>query len=191
VTATQSAPRPDPSGPGTTPVTGRSRLGLALRVLGGVIVVASFGIWVYGFTGAARRDPPDLLSDPSFAQQAEAICQSALDDVALMPGALEALDGPDRGRQVEAATARYEEMLDELDQLVGGSEHDVEIQTGWLSDWRVLISDRYRYAAAVAEDPGAQYLVTDIGVSERLDKRITRVANTNSMPACVTPTDAG
>ncbi len=156
-----------------------------------LVVAGSFLVWIYAFSGAARRDPPDLLADESFGLQAERACAGAWSDIDAMPGALDAVDGPDRGRQIVASTQRLELMLDELDLLVGGDARDVEIASGWLADWRVLIEDRYRYAEAIAADDQAQFLVTDVGVAERLDRRITRVANTNRMPACGAPQDVG
>lgn len=156
-----------------------------------LLVLGSFAIWIYAFSGAAERDTPDLLDDPTFSLAAEERCAAALADLDELPNALDAVDGPDRANQIRVSTARLEELLDELDELVGGSARDVEISTGWLSDWRVMIEDRYRYADAIEADPNAQFYVTDVGVSERLDKRLTRLANTNSMPSCVAPTDVG
>lgn len=161
------------------------------RILAGVAIASTFAIWIYAFSGAAERDAPDLLENVSFAIDAEQICASALADVDEMPNALDAIDGPDRGNQIRATTARFEVMLDELDLRVGGSERDIQIASGWLSDWRVLIEDRYRYADAISVDDRAQFLVTDVGVSERLDRRLTRLANTNEMPSCAAPGDVG
>jgi len=161
------------------------------KVLAAVVIVGSFGIWIYAFSGAARRDAPDLFDDPAFALAAEARCAAAVADLEELPNALEATDGADRADQIRTSTARLETMLDELDAVVGGTARDVEIASGWLADWRVLVADRYRYAEAIAADPNAQFLVTDVGVSERLDRRITRLANTNAMPSCVAPGDVG
>lgn len=179
----------DDSVTGTMPRSSTMRV--AGRVFAGLVIVASFAIWIYAFSGAARRPAPDLFDDRSFPTAAEARCAAAVSDLAELPNALDAVDGADRAGQIRASSARLELMIDELDQLVGGTERDVEIATGWLSDWRVLVADRYRYADAIAEDPNAQFLVTDVGVDERLDRRITRLANTNSMPACAAPTDVG
>jgi hypothetical protein len=55
----------------------------------------------------------------------------------------------------------------------------------------VLIQDRYDYATRIAGDPSAQFLITDTGAGERLDRRITRVADTNAMPSCAAPGDVG
>lgn len=176
--------RPTGSGP-------RRPLRSATRLVAGIAIAATFAIWVYAFSGAARRDPPDLLDDPGFAVRAEQICTAALADIDEMPDALDAVDGPDRGNQIRNTTVRFESMLDELDRLVGGSNRDIEIAGGWLADWRVLIQDRYNYADAITVDDQAQYLVTDVGAGERMDRRLTRVANTNAMPSCAAPGDVG
>ncbi len=178
----------DETGGGNAKVGG---MRLAGRTLAVIAILGSFIIWIYAFSGAARRDAPDLLDDPAFATEAEPICAAAQLDLDALPNALAAVDGPDRAEQIRTSSARLELMLDDLDQLVGGSDRDVEISGGWLSDWRVLVADRYTYADSIAADPNAQFYVTDVGVSERLDKRITRVANTNKMPSCAAPTDVG
>lgn len=164
------------------------------RVVGMVAVallLASFGVWVYAYSGRADRPAPDLLDDPAFAAAAEEACALALDDVAAMPGALDAADEVQRAAQIGLSTDRFDQLVAELDGLVGGSDHDVEIQRGWIADWRVILGDRRTYAQALAADPDAQFYLTDTGVAERLDKRVTRMANTNSMPSCVAPTDVG
>jgi hypothetical protein len=188
----QSPPNTEPTEPTTgEPRPARSRLARIPTVAIWTVVAASFGVWIYAFSGLARSDPPDLLDDEAFAPAAEERCAAALDDLAELPGALDAIDGGDRADQVRSANARLEQMLDELDGLVGGTARDVEITSGWLADWRVLIDDRYGYAERIEGDPSAQFLITDTGVSERLDRRITRVADTNDMPSCAAPGDVG
>lgn len=165
------------------------------------LLLASFGIWVYAYSGAARRPAPDLLDDPTFSTAAEARCARALVELETLPNALDAVDGPDRARQVRATNVIYRTMLDDLDSLANSpadrdsaadrTDRDREITEGWLSDWRVLVDDRDRYAEAIAADPNAQLYVSDVGVAERLNKRVTRMANTNSMPSCIAPEDIG
>jgi len=169
----------------------RSGLGLAGRALAGIVIIGSFAVWAYAYSGLADRDPPDLLDDSSFASAGETICAATLAELDELPGALDAVDGPDRARQLRTSTALLEEMLTELDARVTGTERDVQISEAWLADWRVLIDDRYRYADRISVDENAQFLVTDTGVGERLDRRITRFANTNAMVSCIAPTDVG
>ena len=143
----------------------------------------------------SRDSPNETLPTSSttlgFAESAESICAEALADLDELPNALDATDGAERAGQIRASTARLEQMIAELEQRVGGTDRDVQIATGWLADWRVLIGDRYRYADAIAVDEDAQFLITDPGVDERLDRRITRFAETNSMRSCSVPSDVG
>lgn len=152
-------------------------------------LVASFGIWVYAFSGLADRDPPDLLDDPSWSEAAEPICAAAVADVAAMPNALDAPDAERRSEQVLATTDRFETMVDDLADLAPGTSFDRELTAAWLDDWRLLLSDRRRYAEAVVDDPAAFFTVSAVGPGVRLDRRITRFATVNSMPSCATPTD--
>lgn len=166
-------------------------LTIALRVVAGIVIAASFGVWVYAYSGYADRETPDLLADRTLAATSESICAAAVDDVTAMPNALDAADGPERAQQIRATTARYGVMIDDLEQLDRTTERDNTIFSAWLSDWRVILGDRLTYADAIAADPDAQFYVSDIGVSERLDKRLTRFANTNLMTSCAAPTDVG
>lgn len=167
---------------------------IAFRVMAGLVVVASFAVWVYAYSGMADRDAPDLLADTTLASTAEGLCAAAVADVAAMPNALDAVDGADRADQIRATSARFQTMIDALrgldvDQAVGNPARDEQIYRAWLADWQVLIEDRLDYASRIAVDPDAVFYITDTGVGERLDKRITRFANTNSMVSCASPTD--
>lgn len=161
------------------------------KVVATIIIGATFLVWVYALSGAARRDAPDLLDDATFATEAEAICHQVVTEIDALPGALDAVDGADRGRQLIVANNHYEIMLDDLQAHVGGTDRDVQITEAWLADWEVLIQDRYRYAEAVATDPGARFLITDLGYQEGLERRITRFATTNAMASCGAPGDIG
>ncbi|MEM8923690.1 MAG: hypothetical protein AAGD35_09295 [Actinomycetota bacterium] len=192
MTTTSDATPDSPESPDVPPP--RTLLGNIGRGLAVLVVLSSFLIWIYAYSGAAERDAPDLISDGAFARRAEVLCAEALADIDEMPDALDAVDGPDRAGQIRANTARFETMLDEITEAVptlASSARDTEIATGWLSDWRVIIGDRYDYAERIAVDDQAQFYITDTGVNERLDRRITRLANRNLMPSCVAPTDVG
>ncbi|MEZ5408704.1 MAG: hypothetical protein R2761_11815 [Acidimicrobiales bacterium] len=162
-----------------------------LKAAGIGLVLSSFGIWGYAYSGRADRPTPDLLADQTFPAAAEEICAAAVADTSAMPQAPDARDNGERAEQVRASTARFEQMIDELAAVVGGTPRDVAIEKAWLDDWRVVVKDRYRYADAVAENPAAPYYMTDTGVNERLDRRVTRLATTNRMPACSYPEDVG
>ncbi len=176
---------------GVGPEPGRSAISLVLKGLGALVVIASFGVWVYAYSGQADRPPPDLLVDTELATRAEAICLAAVTDVDAMPSATEAADGPERGDQIRLSTGRFESMITELERLRVDDPQDRIIMTGWLGDWRTLLDDRLRYADAISEDPDAVFLQTNVAPGERLDRRLTRVADTNRMSSCATPTDVG
>ena len=169
----------------------RSPVTLLWRILVGLVVAASFGIWAYAYSGRADRPAPDLLADVDLAAQAESLCAAADADVAAMPSAQDAVDGADRADQVLRATDPYQAMVDELAGLEVTGAEDRVIMEGWLGDWRVLLDDRRTYAAAVTEEPAAVFLLTKVAERERLDRRLTRVAMTNAMPSCSAPTDVG
>lgn len=164
-------------------------LGRVVKLFAITTLIASFGVWMYAFSGLADRDPPDLLQDQSWSEAAEQICADATSDVAAMPSALEATDAEQRSRQVLATTDRFETMVDQLDGLDPGTSFDRELTAAWLADWRLLLNDRRRYAESVVDDPAAFFTISAVGPGIRLDKRITRFATINSMPSCSTPTD--
>lgn len=154
-------------------------------------MIASFGVWAYAYSGFADRPPPDLLEDIDLAVRAEAVCAAAVADVEAMPGAQDAVDELDRSRQVLASTDRFEAMVADLEGLDVVAADDRVIMTGWLGDWRTLLDDRRRYAAAVADNPEATFFLTNVAPGERLDRRLTRVADVNRMSSCGAPTDVG
>ena len=164
-------------------------IGRIVKFIAVSTLVASFGVWVYAFSGFADRDPPDLLDDGSWSEAAERICAVAVADVAAMPSALDASDSQGRSEQVLATTDRFETMVTQLDDLSPGTTFDRDLTAAWLDDWRLLLDDRRRYADAVREDPAAFFTLTGVGPGVRLDRRITRFATVNSMPSCSTPTD--
>lgn len=162
-----------------------------LRAVAAVIVIGSFAIWGYAFSGKAGRRTPDTLDDPAFAVQAEAQCAAALNDLAALPQAFDARSGPERSAQIQQSTARLQALVAQLRAQVTGSPRDRAILGDWLDNWDIVIGDRYRYAQDVAQDPAARYLQTDIKVNEFLNTRVTRLAKTNHMPSCGVPDDVG
>lgn len=191
VSDTTTWPDEQANGSGPEPAPRRSAISGLLRALAGTIIIASFGVWVYAYSGQADRPPPDLLADTELAARAEAICLAAVTDVDGLPSATEAADGPERGEQIRRSTSRFEAMVSDLERLRVDDPEDRIIMTGWLGDWRTLLDDRLRYADAITADPDAVFLQTNVAAGERLDRRLTRVADTNRMSSCATPTDVG
>lgn len=152
------------------------------------IILLSFAPWVYRWSGFADRPFPDTLDNPAFAVSAEPVCASG---VANLPNALSAKSGSARATQIREGTAQLQEMVDELAELVTGTERDQRITNGWLADWQTYVEDRLRYADRIEADENAVFYVTQLDGQERLEKRITRFATTNRMESCATPGDVG
>jgi hypothetical protein len=160
------------------------------RVLTAVAVAAMVAMWVYVLYLAfvpGRQPPPDRLADPAFARAAQEVCSDALDEVAALPGALEAESASQRAEIVEEANARFVSMVDELEPLTPGGE-DGEIVAEWLADWRTYLRDRASYAEALRSDPRANLFVTAKD-REQVTEYIDAFAADNRMPACGTPID--
>lgn len=167
----------------------RAVLGGGFKVLAAIVIITSFAVWVYAFSGFAGRDKPDLFDGSLLAPAAEKICASAIDDVEAMPEAVEAESAAARAIQIRATTDRFEVMVDELSALSTTTPRDTEIMGGWLDDWRTLLADRFEYADTLEVDADAQFSISSTGGRERLDRRIRRLANTNNMPSCADPQD--
>lgn len=163
------------------------------RGLVAIVVIGSFGVWGYRYSGYADRPPPDLLEDPSFGTYAEGVCSQAMLEVDAVPNALVATDEVDRAGQIRQATDFLSVMVTSLEAAPATERtpRDEEIISGWLHDWRTYVNDRYAYADALEQDPMARFLLSADDLTERPDRRITRLADTNGMPSCGTPGDVG
>jgi len=168
-----------------------------------LFVLSSFGIWVYGWTGLAenqrldlrtgeyRSDAADLLDDSTFGLSAEKICEKVSQAISELPKATEAVNTKQRATQIESGTSLLEAMIKDLRTLETGTDRDSTITSAWIDDWETVIKDRNRYTKALNNGEDSEFLMTDIGGSERQDKRITRLAETNQMPSCHYPEDIG
>lgn len=166
------------------------------RVALAIVVLASFGVWGYGFSGLADRTAPDTLTDSSFGALADPRCAAANEAVEALPDALDADDNVERAEQVRANTGIYAVMVDDLEALLDDprvtlDDRDTEITAEWLQDWRRFLADRLDYADRLTTDPAAVFYVAASSGGERLERRITRFATTNEITNCVTPSDVG
>jgi len=160
------------------------------RVLLVVIVVGMLAMWgyvLYLAFGPGRRPSPDRLTDPAFAERAQAVCEAAHDDVALLPPALEAESAADRARILDEANERFAMMVDDLEPLAPEGD-DGEIVAAWIADWRTYLDDRAAYADALRSDADARFIVTARD-SEQVTEYIDAFAADNHMAACATPLD--
>ncbi len=172
----------------------RSRLTFS-KVMVGAIVVASFGVWAYAYSGQAGRTAPDTLASPTFSALAEPTCAAAMAELDALPNALDAEDNRERADQIALANNVLSTMVDDLeahmdDPSVTLDDRDRGITSRWIADWRTYIADRTDYGNRLAEDPTAVLYVSAVN-GERLEKRIPRFANTNRMSSCITPSDVG
>lgn len=162
-----------------------SKIGI---VLAGFVIFVSFLPWAWRWSPWADRTADGLLDDTTYATLAEPVCAAALDDLAELPTALEAETTEERGEQVRAANVILTDMVDDLEELITGSDRDIENLNEWIGDWRTYLDNRDDYAERVTVDPDAVFFVSAEGI-ERLDRRIPRFANANSMFSCITPDD--
>ena len=160
------------------------------RLLLGLLVLATFGIWAYAYSGFADRPPPDLLDDPSFAAAAQPRCAVARAELAQLEPAHLASDRLDRARTIDEANQILTAMVSDLRTMVTGTDRDRQIISTWLGDWETYLGDRADYADRLVVDEGARFYQSDVA-DEFLDRRLTRLADTNAMPSCGAPGDVG
>ncbi len=171
--------------------------GLTLgKVLIGALVLSSFGVWAYAFSGFADRTPPDQLANETYLAVAEPRCAAAMVDYESLPNALDVNDNVERSGLIDDGTVILADMVDDLeaslqDPGVDLDERDDGITREWLADWRRYLADRTDFSDRFAVDPEAVFYVAASDGGERLERRITRFANTNRLFSCVTPSDIG
>jgi hypothetical protein len=160
------------------------------RVLVRVAIVLMVAMWAYVLylaLGPGRQPPPDRLDDPTFATDAQAICDAAHDDVDELPPAVEAESAAERAEIVAQANARFDEMIDDLEGIAPSGE-DGELVLEWIADWRTYLRDRADYVDALRVDADAQLLVTAKD-REQITEYIDAFSADNRMIACATPID--
>lgn len=160
------------------------------KAIVGIPVAASFAVWAYAYSGLADRPTPDELDDSAFAVTAEPVCAESMDALEQLPNAEVANDNVERAGQIRARNTVLLDMVDQLRSEVTGTDRDIEMLTEWLDDWTTYIDDRADYADRFELDGNEVFYVSAVG-GERLERRITRFANTNRTYSCVTPTDVG
>ncbi|MEZ5379739.1 MAG: hypothetical protein R2733_24815 [Acidimicrobiales bacterium] len=160
------------------------------KVAMSVTVVASFGLWGYALSGKAARVAPDTFDDPAFAASLESVCSEAMTTFDALPNAEVAEDNVERAVQITDRNAVLIAMIDDLEAVPATTDRDAGLAGEWLADWRTYVSERQDYADRFAEDATAVAYFSAVG-GERIEKRITRLADTNLMFSCETPTDVG
>jgi hypothetical protein len=164
----------------------RPRVGRLLAILA---VTAMVLMWIYIFSGVAREDPPDSLSDPAFTAAAEPLCATAVDEVAGLPSAGAVTDAVERAEVLDEANAVFTAMVAELDAITVSDDSDADLIGQWLDDWRTVLDDRQAFADRLRVDEEAELLVTARG-GRQITLTLDRFAEINDMPSCATPLDA-
>lgn len=160
------------------------RLAVFVTVVG---IAALWGYVLYLALGPGRKDPPDTLRDPTFAEQAEDRCQAALDDVASLPAAAVTQSTTERAEVLDQATDRFELMVDDLEALAPGGE-DGEIVELWLADWRTYLQDRREHAEALRAGDDRRFQVSARDATH-ITEYIDEFARINDLAACGSPLD--
>lgn len=161
------------------------------RILALVAVVAMAVLWSYALWGPAERTFPGKLDDASFATKANAVCTTAANQLAELAPAYETRDAGARAEVVAQANGHLATMLVQLSAIAPAAEsgNDGRMIQEWLTDWRTYLKDREIYVAALQEDAGARFYV-----SEKDNRQVTEpidffAGRANDMPNCVTPGD--
>ncbi len=153
------------------------------RVFGvvGLLAMALFWLWI--FSGAARRENPDRLSDRAWVERAEASCAATMARVDERSTDAGRQDQAARADAIDASTGDLRALLGDLAQPPPDDEGDRELVDAWLADWEQLLGDRDTYADAVRVNPDARFL-TEEKFNDPLDRVIEIFANVNDMPSC-------
>jgi len=170
----------------------RGPIGNVIMVFLGLVVVFLVGMWLFVFTGLARRDHPDKLASNAFPIAAEEVCAPAKAAFAEIPLLAETEDIAIRADRIDAGIVVLSGMVQDLKAIAptDGSS-DAEIVRQWLGDWDVHLNDRQLYADQLREPeatifiPFLEEVVEERQISDRLD----RFAEVNEMLSCVHPDD--
>lgn len=155
-----------------------------------IVVLALVGMWVYVFSGAAGRDPPDQLDDPAIGVDFEPICAQAREAIDALPPAREATTAAERAPVITSANEVLEAMLTDLGEVaLDGTDRDRRLVGLWLADWATFVDDRRSYATALTTDEAAELLVSD-RAGRQITVTVDRFAEINDMASCATPLDA-
>jgi len=166
-----------------------ARRTMALRSFLAALVVAMGALWVYAFFLAPAGNP-DRLEDRAWANDAEARCVQARDEIALLPTAASAPDPATRADDLDEATTVVRSMVDDLAVLGGGTADDRHLVALWLADWEVYVADRLAHAERLRNEGDVKPLLTALtsGTGSVLE-RMNGFARVNDMEACLDPGD--
>ena len=166
-----------------------TRATTALRVFLTLLVAAMAVLWVYAFFLAPSGNP-DRMEDRRWPEAAQARCQAARDEISDLPTARQAATPAQRADDLDEATLVVRRMVDALDRIPGGTDHDLSLVAHWLDDWEVYIADRLNHAKRLRTEGDVKPLMTalDSGAGSVLE-RMNGIARVNDMEACLDPGD--
>lgn len=153
------------------------------------MVVAVLGMtlmWVYAFSGLARRDPPDFLDAPQFAAAAEARCAASLADLDDLPVVTQDSPPDELAMVAEQANDELRDMVKDLADLAPDEGEPGRILGLWLADWATYLDDRDEWAAQVRAGDVTEFAETNRGGAP-MSQAIDELAEVNDMASCVTP----
>lgn len=158
--------------------------------LGVTVVLAVIVMWIWIFSGAARKTNPDYLDDRAWTEDAEETCAATIERIDERSASAGSQDTAERADAIDASTDDLEAMLAELRDPLPESSGDQAVVEPWLEDYDQLLQDRRDYADAVREDPDARFLTTE-KFNDPLDRVVQTFAEVNDMPSCVPAGDVG
>jgi hypothetical protein len=181
---TQAPPRPAGApGPG-------GRRATVWTALGVVVVLAVVLMWIWIFSGAARKANPDHIDDRAWAESAEETCAATRERIDDRSSSAGRQDPDARADAIDASTDDVETMLADLRDPLPESDADRSVVEPWLDDYAQLVEDRRTYADAVRVNPDARFLTTE-KFNDPLDRVVQTFAEVNDMPSCIPPGDVG
>ncbi len=170
----------------------RGPIGKAIMVFLGLVVIFLVGMWLYVFTGLARRDHPDTLANAAFATEAESICSSAKEAFNEIPLLADTDDIIERADLIDEGIVILDDMVAEVKAIApdDGTE-DARLIQQWFGDWDAHLEDRRTYSNELRQPdaslftPFLEQIVENRQISDRLDA----FAEVNDMVSCAHPLD--
>ncbi len=153
-----------------------------------LIVAGSFALWIYAFSGVAKKDPPDTLRDQVYAAKAEAICAPTLTFINSLPPAPAAKTPQQRAAVLDQANQALTQLVPKLRAIAPDNQFDRAIVDAWLRDWDQYLIDRGDYQRVLATGTDAQFTLT-AKPGGIYTKSMDNLAKVNAMASCATPGD--
>jgi hypothetical protein len=153
-----------------------------LLVLLAVFALAAFWIWALFF---ASKTAINKVEDRAWAKNAEATCAAVMDRLSVLDDQV-STDLNVRADLVEQSTDLLSDMLDTIVVVLPTDAKGRAIVPAWEADYRMLLNDRYAYAAMLRsgqDGPFTETAVDNVPVTERIET----FAGDNEMPSCAPP----